>query len=84
MKLTEFEKIFLIYYLNNYNAKWMRVFNNKHPLLETRVDLYTIYKRMIKIQPVIGQVTYISMFRQLVEGKWYFISDLLNKDKEEI
>ena len=84
MKLTEFEKIFLIYYLNNYNAKWMRVFNNKHPLLETRVDLYTIYKRMIKIQPVIGQVTYISMFRQLVEGEWYFISDLLNKDKEEI
>ena len=45
MRLTECERNFLNYYLNNFNAKWMRVFNNKHPLFETRVDLYTIFKR---------------------------------------
>ena len=62
----------------------MRVFNNKHPIFETRVDLYTIFKRKLKNQPVTGQRTYISMFRQLVEGKWYFIPELLNQYKEEL
>lgn len=84
MRLTECEINFLNYYLNNYNAKWMRVFNNKHPIFETRVDLYTIFKRKLKNQPVTGQRTYISMFRQLVEGKWYFIPELLNQYKEEL
>lgn len=84
MGLTECEISFLNYYLNNYNAKWMRVFNNKHPIFETRVDLYTIFKRKLKNQPVTGQRTYISMFRQLVEGKWYFIPELLNQYKEEL
>lgn len=84
MRLTECEISFLNYYLNNYNAKWMRVFNNKHPIFETRVDLYTIFKRKLKNQPVTGQRTYISMFRQLVEGKWYFIPELLNQYKEEL
>ena len=84
MRLTECEISFLNYYLNNYNAKWMRVFNNKHPIFETRVDLYTIFKRKLKNQPVTGQKTYISMFRQLVEGKWYFIPELLNQYKEEL
>lgn len=83
MKLTEWEITFLNYYLNNYNAKWIRVFNNKSILLETRVDLYTIYKRMLKNQPFTGQTTYINMFKQLDEGKWYFIPDLLNNNKEE-
>lgn len=84
MGLTKYEINFLNYYLNNYNAKWMRVFNNKHPIFETRVDLYTIFKRKLKNQPVTGQKTYISMFRQLVEGKWYFIPELLNQYKEEL
>ena len=84
MGLTKYEINFLNYYLNNYNAKWMRVFNNKHPIFETRVDLYTIFKRKLKNQPVTGQRTYISMFRQLVEGKWYFIPELLNQYKEEL
>lgn len=83
MKLTKWERIFLNYYLNNYNAKWIRVFNNKNTLLETRVDLYTIYKRMLKNQPLTGQTTYINMFKQLDEGKWYFIPNLLNNNKEE-
>ena len=43
-KLEEWEYKFLNYYMNKFNAKWMRVWNNKHPLLDTRVDLYTIYK----------------------------------------
>ena len=84
MGLTKYEINFLNYYLNNYNAKWMRVFNNKHPIFETLVDLYTIFKRKLKNQPVTGQKTYISMFRQLVEGKWYFIPELLNQYKEEL
>lgn len=84
MGLTKYEINFLNYYLKNYNAKWMRVFNNKHPIFETRVDLYTIFKRKLKNQPVTGQKTYISMFRQLVEGKWYFIPELLNQYKEEL
>ncbi len=85
MKLTKWERTFLNYYLTHYNAKWMRVFNNKSILLETRVDLYSIYKRMLKNQPITGQTTYINMFRQLEEGKWYFIPDLLNdyNKKEE-
>ena len=83
MKLTKWERTFLNYYLNTYNAKWIRVFNNKNTLLETRVDLYTIYKRMLKNQPLTGQTTYINMFKQLDEGKWYFIPNLLNNNKEE-
>lgn len=81
--LTEWEYKFLNYYLNKFNAKWVRVFNNKHPLLDTRVDLYTVYKRKLKNQPLTGSLTYSNMFKQLDEGKWYFIPDLLNKNKEE-
>ncbi len=84
MKLTEWEKRFLTYYLNNFNAKWMRVFNNKHPLLNTRIDLYSIYKRKLKHQAVTGQMTYTGMFKSLNEGDWYFITDLLNNDKEDL
>lgn len=82
MKLTECENNLLSYYLNTYNAKWVRVFNNKHPIFETNVEVYTIFKRRLKHQPIIGERTYTSMFRQLVEGRWYFIPNLLN-DKED-
>lgn len=80
--LTEWEYRFLKYYLDKFKAKWVRVFNNKHPLLATRADLYTIYKRRLKHQPLIDSLTYSNMFEQLEEGKWYFIPDLLNKNKE--
>lgn len=83
MNLTKWERKFLNYYLNNFNAKWMQVFNNKHPLLETRVDLFNIYKMKLKKQPATGQETLTSMFRQLKEGEMYLITDLLNQDKEE-
>lgn len=83
MKLTKWEKNFLNYYLNNFNAKWMRVFNNKHPLIETRVDLFNIYKMKLKGQPVVGQETLTSMFKQLKEGEMYLITDLLKQDKED-
>ena len=83
MKLTKCERKFLNYYLNNFNAKWMRVFNNKHPLLETRVDLFNIYKMKLKGQPVVGQETLTSMFKQLKEGEMYLITDLLKQDKED-
>lgn len=81
--LTEWEYKFLKYFLEKFKAKWMRVFNNKHPLLATRVDLYTVYKRKLKHQPLTGSLTYSNMFEQLDEGKWYFIPDLLNENKEE-
>lgn len=57
----------------------MRVFNNKHPIIDTRVDLYTIYKRKLKNQPIASQVTYSNMFMGLDEGKWYLIKDLLQE-----
>ena len=38
---------------------------------------------MLKNQPLTGQTTYINMFKQLDEGKWYFIPNLLNNNKEE-
>lgn len=81
--LTEWEYKFLNYFLEKFNAKWVRVFNNKHPLLATRVDLYTIYKRKLKHQPLTESLTYSNMFEQLDEGKWYFIPNLLNGNKEE-
>lgn len=83
MELTKFEKSFLNYYLNNYKAKWMQVFNNKHPFLETTVNLCNVYKRELKNQPITGQYTYSGMFKQLIEGEWYFIPSLLNNEKEE-
>ena len=81
--LTEWEYKFLKYYLDKFKAKWVRVFNNKHPLLATRVDLYTVYKRKLKHQPLTESLTYSNMFKQLEEGKWYFIPDLLNSNKED-
>lgn len=83
INLTRWERKFLNYYLNNFNAKWVRVFNNKHPLLETRVDLFNIYKMKLKGQPVVGQETLTSMFKQLKEGEMYLITDLLKQDKED-
>lgn len=83
MNLTKWEETFLKYYLNCFNAKWMRVFNNKHPILDTRIDLYTVYKRRLKVQPQEGQETFTNMFKSLVEGKWYYIPDLLNQEKED-
>lgn len=82
LKLTECEVRFLTFYLNNHNAKWMLVFDNKHPIFETRVQLYSIFKRKLKTQPIVGQRTYTNMFNQLIEGKWYFIPHLLKNEKE--
>ena len=79
IELTEWERTLLNYYLLKFNCKWVRVFDNKHPFLDTRVDLYTIYKRKIKCQPVCGQQTFSNMFEKLEEGKWYFIPDLLKE-----
>ena len=45
MVLSTWERKFLEYYLQNHNAKWMRVYNNKHPLLDTHIDLYNTYKK---------------------------------------
>ena len=81
--LTEWEYKFLKYYLDKFKAKWMRVFNNKHPLLATRVDLYTVYKRKLKHQPITESLTYSNMFKQLDEGTWYFIPNLLKNSKED-
>ena len=83
MKLTNWEKMFLKYFLKNYKAKWMQVYNNKHPFFATTVDFFTIYKRHLKNQPITGQLTSTGMFSELIEGEWYFIPDLLDDYKEE-
>lgn len=82
MNLSKWEKALLKYYLNNYNAKWFKVYNNKHPILETKVVFYTIFKRKIKKQPYCGELTYTGMFKKLNEGDWYFISNLLQEKGE--
>ena len=41
-----------------------------------------IFKRKLKTQPIVGERTYTNMFKQLVEGKWYFIPNLLKNAKE--
>ena len=75
--------MFLKYFLKNYKAKWMQVYNNKHPFLATTVDFFTIYKRHLKNQPITEQLTYTGMFSELIEGEWYFIPNLLDNYKEE-
>ena len=77
MKFSTWEKTLLEYYLNNYKAKWIKVYNNKHPILATRVIFYTVFKRKIKKQPYCGELTYTGMFKKLNEGDWYFIPNLL-------
>ncbi len=75
--LTKSERDLLNYYLNNYNAKWMQVFSNKHPIFEINVVFYSIFKRKLKNQPLSGERTCNGMFRSLIEGKFYFIPKLL-------
>lgn len=82
MNFSEWEKALLEYYVKNYNAKWIRVYNNKHSVLATRVVFHTIFKRKLKKQPYCGELTYTGMFKKLVEGDWYFIPNLLNDYKE--
>lgn len=83
MELSEWERALLEYYLNRYNAKWIRVYNNKHPILATRVIFYTRFKRTVKKQPYCGELTYTGMFKRLVEGDWYLIPNLLQDYKGE-
>ena len=83
MNLSKWEKSLLEYYLNKYNAKWMRVYNNKHPILETRVVFYTIFKRKIKKQAYCGELTFTGMFKNLKQGDWYNIANLLQTYREE-
>lgn len=82
MKLSEWEKALMEYYLNKYNAKWMRVVNNKHPFLATRVFFYTSFKRKLKKQAYAGELTYTGMFKCLNEGDWYYIPNLLKSGEE--
>lgn len=83
MKLSKCEKALLNYYMENYKAKWVRVYYNKHPFFATTVDFFTIYKRHIKKQPQTSEVTYTNMFKTFIEGEWYFIPHLLENYKEE-
>lgn len=83
MNLSEWEIALLKHYLKYYNAKWIRVYNNKNPILPTKVIFYTVFKKKVKKQPYCGELTYTGMFKKLIEGDWYFIPNLLQKDKEE-
>ena len=48
MRFTKWEIVLLKYYLENHKAKWIKVYNNKHPVLATKVMFYTIFKRKRK------------------------------------
>lgn len=86
MNYSQWEKALLEYYQNNYKAKWMRVFSNKHTILATKVIFYSTFKRKLKKQAYCGELTFSGMFRYLNEGDWYFIPNLLNdyKRREDI
>lgn len=77
MELTNIEKMLLKYCLNKFNAKWIRVFQNRHTVLDTKVNFYSVYKRKLKDQPITGQLTFTNMFKSLEEGEWYYIPNLL-------
>ena len=79
----QWEKALLEYYFNNYNAKWIRVFHKKHPVLATKVIFYTKIKRLVKKQPYCGELTYTNLFNKLKEGDWYNVANLLDEYKEE-
>ena len=65
MKIKQWEETLLEFYQNNYNAKWMRVYNNKHPVLPTKVFFYTTFKRKIKKQAYCGELTFTGMYKNL-------------------
>lgn len=79
----QWEKALLEYYFNNYHAKWVRVFHNRHPTLATKVIFYTKFKRLVKTQPYCGELTYTNLFNRLKEGDWYDIANLLVEYREE-
>lgn len=81
--MKEWEKALLEYYKTNYKAKWIKVYQNKHSILATRIFFYTKFKRMIKQQPYSGELTYTNMFYKLKEGAWYEITELLKGYEEE-
>ena len=83
MDYNKWEKALLEYYLNNTNAKWVRVFYNKHPVMVTKVIFYTKLKKKVKEQPYCGELTYTNLFYRLKEGEWYEIATLLNDYREE-
>lgn len=79
-KLLEYEKFFLQYHLDKYNAKYLKVFHNRNSLIPTKVVLYTGLKRRMKYQPVSGEITLSRMFSKLEEDKFYSIPQLIEND----
>lgn len=78
----KYELYFLKYHLEHYNAKYIRVFCNKHPVLPTKVVLYTGTKRKLKYQTVPGETTLCGMFKELNENTFYSIPQLIERYKE--
>ena len=77
MELNEWERTLIRYYLNTYNAKWMQVYQNKHPFLATKVFFYNIFKKRISKQPYCMELTFTNMYKNLTTGEWYYIPHLL-------
>lgn len=86
MNLNEWEIRLLEHYLKHFNAKWFRVYNNKSPVLPTRIIFYNTFKRKVKKQAYCGELTYTGMYKKLNEGEWYSIPKILQdirREKEE-
>lgn len=76
----KYELFFLQYHLKEYNAKYIKVFNNKNNLIPTKVVLYNGVKRKLKYQPIPGELTLSKMFSELEENTFYSIPQLIKNE----
>ncbi|WP_304818966.1 hypothetical protein [uncultured Clostridium sp.] len=75
-----YELFFLKYHLKEYNAKYIKVFNNNNNLIPTKIVLYSGVKRKLKYQPVPGELTLSKMFNELEENTFYSIPQLIKNE----
>lgn len=75
-----YEVFFLEYHLKEYNAKYIKVFNNHNNLIPTKIVLYNGVKRKLKYQPIPGELTLSKMFSELEENTFYSIPQLIKNE----
>ena len=79
-KKSQYEKFFLEYHFKNYNAKYIKVFNNRNTLIPTKIVLYSGVKRKLKYQPIAGEITLSKMFSELEQNTFYSIPQLIKNE----
>lgn len=76
----KYELFFLKYHLENYNAKYIKVYCNRNNLIPTKVVLYSGLKRKLKYQPISGEITLSKMFYKLDIDTFYSIPQLIKNE----